>query len=71
MTALAMDVRELGFEEIDQVSGAEGFWGRVGDAAQNPLRTLGRLVDQIVHESRNSDPSDFGTSGAYVTAKIG
>lgn len=71
MTALVLDVRELSFDEVDQVSGADGFWGRVGDAAGNPLRTLGRLVDQIVHESRNSDASDFGTSGAYVTAKVG
>lgn len=71
MTAPALNMRELSFDEINNVSGGDGFFERLGEALQNPLVTAGRLIDQVIHESRNSTASDFGTSGAYVTAKVG
>lgn len=69
--APALNMRELSFEEINCVSGGEGFFEKVGEAIQNPFVTAGRFIDQVIHESRNSTASDFGTSGAYATAKIG
>lgn len=64
-------MRELSIDEIHAVSGGEGLFEKIGNALENPLQSLGRLVDQVIHESRNSTPDDFGTSGAYVTAKVG
>lgn len=57
MTALAMDVRELSFQEIDFVSAAEGFFEAIGSALDNPFTTAGKVIDYMI-----SHPIDTGST---------